>query len=406
MSSSNVHPRKTTANRFILFLLIGFTSTVPLWLMSFIVSAWWLLGLLPLVVFAVLIVLSIREKRVSVVKPKLMELFLAALGAFYPSVFIAIILWLVWWIIYGVAVRFGMKGEQSGEAYRFATTVFGLLSLGLVVFLARMNWRRLLNQLYPQVGDQSAFAQISATGKSWLFKRGIILSVIFFVLLIIYLIIVGSGELSSPVAADFQFGLLLVIMYLFFISISAWLWLREPEIPRGIEVVNRAIARLLEPAGYEIQTLAEIINGSGQESVVADQMTASIDLVARSEGQSMVIDVMTREESPESANWVTASDFRTAVWYLESVLSLPEPVEAVFVLVDVIPEDSLLTFADKHDIKVIQLSSAEVIELLIQDISESTAQKMAATLFSPLLNNAVNTALSIEPLLENGAQNG
>ncbi|MCP4421007.1 MAG: hypothetical protein GY805_30725 [Chloroflexi bacterium] len=406
MSASNAPPPKTTANRILLFFLIGFTSTVPLWFINFVVGAFWLIGLLPLVVFAVLIFLFIREKRVSEVKPRLLELFLAALGAFYPSVLVSIVLWLVWWVLYGVAVLFGVEGEQSGAAYRFATTVFGLLSLGLVIFLARMNWRHLLSQLYPQVGNQSAFVQISATGKKWLFKRGVILSIVFFVLLMIYLIVIGSVESSSPVAADFQLGLFLVIIYLFFISISAWLWLREPKIPRGIEVANKAIARLLQPVGYEIQTLAEIINRPGQEAVVSEQMTASVDLVALSKGNSMVIDVMTREESPESANWVTASDFRTAVWYLESILALPEPVEAVFVLVDVIPEDSLLTFADKHDIKVIQLSGEKVVELLAQDMSEPAMQKTAATLFLPLLNGYVNTTSSVEPMLENGGQHG
>lgn len=134
-------------------------------------------------------------------------------------------------------------------------------------------------------------------------------------------------------------------------------------------------------------------------------MTASVDLVACRQGSSLVVDVMTRDETSDPPNWVAASEFRMATWYLQRVLQLPTPVKAVFVLVDVLANDTLFTFAKDYDIKVVQLSRQEVVELLAQNMSESALQKSAERLFSPLLNNFVDNASLTEPMLENGGRN-
>ncbi len=349
-----------------------------------------------------------REKRVSEAKPRWLELFLSTLGAFYPSVLIAIVLWLVRWALYGLAFLVGVDGEYGGDAYNFANVVFVLLLLGSIVFLVSMNWRHLVNQLYPKVGNQSAFAQISATGKKWLIKRGIILSFIFIILILpVTFFTVGSNISDNGalnIRNEFLMGLFVIVFYMFFISISAWLWLREPEMSRGVEVMNKAIVRLLQPFGYEVQALDEIKNEPTREVAISDQMTASIDLVARNESSSMVIDVTTGEESAHSPDWITVSEFHTAVWYLKDVLRLPAPVEAVFVLVDVVADDTLFAFAESHNIKVIQLTGGKVYELLTQDTSEQALQTTVKTLFSPLLNSSVNMS-SIKSPVENGVRN-
>ena len=135
-------------------------------------------------------------------------------------------------------------------------------------------------------------------------------------------------------------------------------------------------------------------------------MTASVDLIAYGEDSSLVIDVMTRDETIEPPDWVAASEFRMATWYLQTELKLPEPVGAIFVLVDVMPDDTLHTFAESHDITVIQLSGEEVVELLVQDMSETALQKTAVTLFSPVLNEFVDMSSLSEPVLETGGRDG
>ena len=69
---------------------------------------------------------------------------------------------------------------------------------------------------------------------------------------------------------------------------------------------------------------------------------------------------MTLEETTDAPDWIMASEFRTAAWYLQRVLALPKPVEAFLVLVDVVPDATLFAFTESHNINLIQLTSGEV----------------------------------------------
>jgi hypothetical protein len=410
MSALNANPPKTTVNRALLFIAIGVSTVVPLFILGFFFESLVTIFLMPLVVIIVLFMLFIKEKRVSGVTPKGLELLYATLGAFYPSVLVAIILWVIWWVVYGIAVVvFDLNGEIYEDAYLFSSTIFGLLSLGVAIFLARMNWRHLVDQLYPYVGSHSAFAKISDFGKWWLVKRGILFSIIFFFTLLFSIIIpvvfLSEGD-DFTMGDEFLFSLTIIFVYLFFISITAWLWLRKPEIPRGIEITNKAIARLLQPLGYKVKTLTEIKNAPTQVAVISDKMTASVDLVALSAGKSMVIDVITDEETLHAPDWVMASEFHTAVRYLKNVLQLPSPVETVAVLVDIIADDSLFLFAEDQNIKVIQLSSEEVVDLMTADMSEQALQNKYALLFSSVSTMSANGSLSVDPVVEYGGRHG
>ncbi|MCA9942264.1 MAG: hypothetical protein KC449_02220 [Anaerolineales bacterium] len=411
MTTPNVYTPKNTVNRLILFFLIGFTTATPLWVFGFYFSSGINIFLMPLVVFIVLIIMLLREKKVSSVKPGLLEYFLSFLGAFYPPVLASIALWVVWWGAYGLGSLFASDGELFGAAYDFAGVVYGVFSLGLASFLVRMNWRHVTDQLYPQVGRQSAFAKITAAGKLWLVKRGIILSVVFFVFLVVYFVIAGiffsEGE-DFTVGDEFLFGLFFIVIYLFFVSVSAWLWLLQPMNQLGLSEANEVVARALKPLGYKIRTVTELKNEPRPEVEISDFMTASVDLVAGREDGSLVIDVMTLEETTEAPDWVMASEFRSATWYLQKVLQLPSPVEAVFVLVDVLPDESLLAFAEDHDIKLIQLSSDVVAEWFAEQGNEPMAGTEATALFSSLMSNGhKNGSASMEePMLISGGQNG
>ncbi len=400
---------KTTVNRFFLFILIGFTSTLPFLLLSFVLAAFWAVILVPLVVLIVLIFKTAKEKRVSKVKPKWLELFLSAVGAIYPSVLTAIVLWLVRWALYGSAVLIGLDGEYKGAAYNFANAVFVLLLLGSIVFLVSMNWQHLLNQLYPKVGSQSAFAQISTTGKTWLIKRGAALSLIFIFLFLVILIVgpqMSEGG-ALNIRNEFVAGLFLVFLYLFLVSLSAWLWLSEPEMPRGIEITNEALVRLLQPMGYHVQALSDMRTDSIQKADFSEQMTASIDLVARKEEQSLVIDVITAKETQHALDWVIASEFQMAVLYLKNILQLSTPVKTVTVLVDVAADDSWFRYAEDQNIVVIQLSGEEVIALMTANLSDSALQNKFASLFSPSMVNTMNEPRPLNvQVLEDGGRHG
>jgi hypothetical protein len=407
MSVLTAPPPKTSANRIFLFFLLGATSTIPFLVLSFVLTAYWALFLTPLLVLVLLIFMFAREKRVSEAKPRWLELFLSTLGAFYPSVLIAIVLWLIRWALYGLTFLVGVDGEYKGDAYNFANVVFVLLLLGSIVFLVSMNWRHLVNQLYPKVGNQSAFAQISATGKKWLIKRGSFLSFIFIILIPVVFFTLASNMSDNGalnIRNEFLMGLFVIVFYMFFISISAWLWLREPEIPRGVEVTNKTIVRLLQPLGYEVQTLAKIKNKPELGVDISDRMTASIDLISQSEGDSLIIDVMTSEETLASPDLAIASEFRMATWYLQGILQLSKPVKVVFVLVDVEADDTFFTFTDDHNIQVLQLSGEEVVDLLTQDMDEQALLETAAGLFSFSLNNFSTTSSFAKPVMENGGQ--
>ncbi len=409
MSVSNAYPPKTTVNRVILFFIIGFATATPLLLFGFYFLSWTNICLVPLGVSAVLIFMSVREKRQSKAKPKWLELFLSTLGIFYPSVFVAILLWIFWWALYGLTVLLGVEEGMYGDAYTLASTIFGIVSFGAALLLVRVNWRHLVGQLYPQAGGKSAFAEISESGKFWLIKRGILFAVIFVIIIVIYFAI--SGEFFSEgdditIGDEFIISLTIVIGYLFAISISAWLWLRQPENRFGIPMVNEMLYGVLKPAGYKVRSIVEI-KRENQGVEVSEFMTASVDLVASNEDGSLVIDVMTLEETAETPDWVMASEFRTATWYLQRVLQLPTPVEAIYVLVDVTPDDSLLTFAEGHAIKVLQLTSEEVAEW---SVAKGNGPKLmtgkAATLLSSLVPNKKNGGTQNEPMLEFGGQNG
>lgn len=410
MPSPNELPQKTTVNRILLFFLIGFSTVAPLLILGLFFESWVNIFLMPLVVFVVLFMMFIKEKRVSGVKPTGLEFLYATLGAFYPAVLVTIILWAMWWIVYGIAVVvFDIDGGYYGDAYSFSSIIFGLLSLGVAIFLTRMNWRHLANQLYPQVGNRTAFAKISDFGKGWLIKRGILFIFIFFIALVFSFVVPAvffSEGNDFTMGDEFLLSLSIIFVYLFFISISAWLWVRKPEIPRGVEITNTAIVQMLQPLGYKVQTLAEIKNDPKQEVVISDQMTASVDLIALSKGKSIVIDVITDEETPHAPDWVMASEFRTAVWYLRNVLQLPSPVEAVAVLVDIIADDSLFLFAEDQNIKVIQLSGEEVFDMMTGDVGEQALQSKYTSLFSSMKPMSANGSPSVNPVLKNGEHHG
>lgn len=405
MSTSFDSLKKTPVNRIFLFLIIGFTSIAPLLYINDFFVVFWNSGAMPLGVLVVLVLMLMRENRMSEVKPKLLELFLAALGALYPSVLVAVLLWLVWWVMYGIFVLFGWEGGMYLAAYTSAGNVFGLLSLGAAIYLVWMNWRHVGNQLYPSVGTHSAFALISKSGKTWLLKRGIIFSIIFFITFVIAAVSVEFSEGENITIGDeFILSLFIVILYLYFVSITAWLWLRKPEVPHGIDFTNQAISRFLKPLGYEVQKLTELKNM--QNGAIDEQMVASVDLIASKESHSLVIDVMTAEETHYVPDWVIASEFRMAVWYLKNVLQLPSPVEAVAVLVDINADESMFRFAEDQNINVIQLSNDEVVGLMTEDLGNLAFQKNFPSLFASIIKEPADRSTLKVAVSEEGGRHG
>ena len=77
-------------------------------------------------------------------------------------------------------------------------------------------------------------------------------------------------------------------------------------------------------------------------------------------------------------------------------------------MVDVLPDESLLAFAEDHDIKLIQLSSDVVAEWFAEQGNEPMAGTEATALFSSLMSNGhKNGSASMEePMLISGGQNG
>ena len=408
MTTPNIHPQKTTVNRLLLFFLIGFTTAVPLLLFGLFFFSLVNIFLMPLVIFVVLIVIAAREKRISIVKPGWLEYFLSFLGAFYPPVLAAIVLWLVWWVVFAIGALF-VDADLSGPVYDFAGVVYGVLSLGIAIFLVRLNWHHVANQLYPQMGSQTAFAQITEVGKSWLIKRGVLYTILFVVMLVIYLLVSGSlfsdGE-NLTVGDELLLGGFFIVIYLFILTVSTWLWLRQPMKQFDVSEMNEVLSRPLNASGFKVRTIAELKAEPQQAVEISDFMTASVDLVASKEDGSLVIDIMTLQETTKAPDWVMASEFRTATGYLQSVLQLPKPVEAIFVLVDVLPDDSMVAFTESQNINLIQLTSEEVAGWLASDGSLTTLPKEAAAIFSSLGLNNLNGVPSLEPALENGGQNG
>ncbi|GJM41956.1 MAG: hypothetical protein DHS20C20_22380 [Ardenticatenaceae bacterium] len=162
---------------------------------------------------------------------------------------------------------------------------------------------------------------------------------------------------------------------------------------------------MLEPSGYAVKTLIQIKEGLEPNGEFSELMTASVDLIALKEGNSLVIDVMTRNETIEIPDWTTASEFRMAAMYLQGVLKLPPPIDAILILVDVEADESLHRFSEKHDIRVIQFSGQEVLELLKPDINETALQTTVATHFPRFESKAVNGKTSHQPILVNGGRN-
>jgi hypothetical protein len=401
--------QKTTINRLLLFFVIGFTTIAPLYIVGFFVLSWVNIFILPGVIFISLIIMAVMENRKSNVEPRWLEYLLASVGAFYPSVLVTIVIWIVWWIAYfGLEVFLGLEGGVTESAYSGAGIVYGLLSLVVGFFLVRLNWRHLTNQLYPIpiMGSQSAFAQTSKTGKTWLITRGIILSIIWIIIFIvidqIQIEFFSEGE-ALTIGDDALLSLPIFVLYLFLISISAWLWLRSPEPPDVTLLMKMSVTRLLQPLGYEVQTLAETINKPGQDTEVSDPITISVDLVACRPGHSIVIDIRTEDSDlPDSG---AASEFLMATWYLKRKLSLPTPLLPIFLFVDVIPDDTMASFAQDYDIRVVQLSTEEVIGLWAQDTNEAAFQETAEKLFPPAINNELNNSSLKEAVLENGGRN-
>lgn len=409
MTTSSIQASKTTVNRLLLFLLIGFTTAVPILIFGLFIFSWINILCMPPVIFIVLIVMATREKRESGVKPGGMEYLLSFLGAFYPPVLVAILLWLVWWGIFGIGALLFSGGDLFDAVYDFAGLVYGLLSLAFAIFLVRLNWHHVADQLYPRTGRQTAFAQITEVGKMWLIKRGFLFSIIFFVTLVVYFAISGfffSEGKDLTVGDEFLLGLFFIVIYLFTITVSAWLWLRKPVQQLGVTEMSEALGQALRLAGYKVNTIAELKNQPEDRVEISDFMTASVDLVASNVDSSLVVDIMTLQETTKTPDWVMASEFWTATGYLQSVLRLPKPVEGIFVLVDVLPDDSLVVFTESQNINLIQLSSEEVADWLTSDGSLTTLPREAAAIFSSLGLNNVNGVPSVEPLLENGGQNG
>ena len=409
MTTPSIQAPKTTVNRLLLFLLIGFTTAVPILIFGLFIFSWINILFMPLVIFVVLIVMAAREKRFSLVKPGGMEYLLSFLGAFYPPVLVAIILWLVWWGIFAIGAIFFNTGDLFDAVYEFAGLVYGILSLGFAVFLVRLNWRHVANQLYPPMGSQTAFAQITETGKMWLIKRGFLFSIIFFVMLVIYFVFSGflfsEGE-DLTVGDELLLGLFFMVIYIFIITVSAWLWLRKPVQRFGVPEINKALSQALKLADYKVSTITELKNNPKDAVEISDFMTASVDLVASNVDGSLVIDIMTMQETTKTPDWVMASEFCTATGYLQSVLQLTKPVEGIFVLVDVLPDDSLLAYAESQNIKLIQLTSEEVGDWLVSDGSMTTLSGEAAAIISSIVPHHENGASSQRPVLENGGQNG
>ncbi len=334
---------------------------------------------LPLIIFVIPLFMFGSEKRESRARPRLLEFFLAGVGAIFPSAIMTALMWVLWWILYGLFFLFA-PDDPFGVPFNIASTIVTFLALGLSVFLVRVNWRNLIEQLYPVVGNTSAFAKLSRTSKLWLLKRGLIIVALFLVSGVLLLILIGTfGSLEGWTIFDqFLVSLSLFVVQIFLVSISAWLWLRKPPMPKGLEVAHEVLGKMLTAQGYEVIALPDLINHSEKQGKIDKAFVASVDLIARKDDHSLVIDILTSVETLQPPDWNDAAAFKTAVWYLSSQLNLPTPIEARFFLVDITPEDSLLAFATAYDIQIQHTTNGMLLDALAND---ATWQQIAASWF-------------------------
>lgn len=336
---------------------------------------------LPLVVLGTPLFMFAREKRESRVSPKWMEFFLAGIGAIFPPAILTTAMWALWWIIFGLTFLL-LGGDPYGVPFNAASTIVSLLALGMSVILVRVNWHNMVDQLYPIVGHTSAFAKLSRTSKLWLLKRGLIMVGLFFVSIIIALMLFGffgSVGDSFTIGDQFLMTLLFFVVQVFLVGISAWLWLRKPPIPQGLDIAQEVLSKGLTAQGYQVLSLPDLINQPEWQGKIDEGFVASVDLIAQRDGHNMVIDILTPVETLRPPEWREAAEFQTAVWYLSSQLNLPPPVEASFVLVDIEPAESLRVFAEAHDIQIQNITNSALIDALVDD---ATLQQISTSWFA------------------------
>jgi len=384
--------QKTTVSRIPILLLLGVAtligSIILLLLMfnmnsedipiSFIIS---FCGL-PLVILGTPLFMFGGEKRESRASPKWLEFFLAGVGAVFPPAILMVAMWALWWIIFGFA-SLVVDGDPFGIPFNTASIIVSLLALVMSVMLVRVNWRNMVDQLYPVVGNTSAFAQLSRTSKLWLVKRGLLIVGLFLVgLPIIFMLVVSNTSEGDffTIGDYFLMELFFFFAQIFLISISAWLWLRKPPIPQGLEVAQEVLSKALIAQGYQVLSLRDLINQPERQDEIDEEFVASVDLIAQKEGHSMVIDILTPVETLYPPEWSEAAEFKTAVWYLSSQLNLPSPVEARFVFVDVTPAESLLAFTEAHDIQTQSTTNNALLDALVND---AALQQIATSWFAP-----------------------
>lgn len=338
---------------------------------------------LPLIIFVIPLFMFGGEKRKSRARPRLLEFFLAGVGAVFPPAILTALMWVLWWILYGLVFLFA-PDDPFGVPFNAASTIVAFLALGLNVFLVRVNWRNLIEQLYPVVGNTSAFAKLSRISKRWLLKRGLVIVALFLISGFIIIIIIGffGSTEGFSILDQFLFTLFLFVVQLFLVSLSAWLWLRKPPVPQGLEVAQELLGKMLTAQGYEVYALPDLIHHPEQQGKIDEAFVASIDLIARKDDHSMVIDILTSVETLQPPDWNDAAAFKTAVWYLSSQLNLPAPIEARFFLVDITPEDSLLAFTTAYDIQIQHTTNDMLLDALAND---ETWQQMAASWFKSAL---------------------
>lgn len=96
------------------------------------------------------------------------------------------------------------------------------------------------------------------------------------------------------------------------------------------------IAKVFEAAGYEVEWLPR----TGKAEI--DPLLSNLDLLTRKGDDCFAIEVKTKGESAEPADWKIVSGLRTAVWALSDARGLPRhSIRAMLILLDVRADRSL-----------------------------------------------------------------